>query len=295
MPKKILCVLCALLLLSGCGPVRNLVQEPAPTVDPHAGMVQVESGYGTKIWITEYEEIPVNPLRAVNVAEAEQLTGDDGVVYEMQKGIDVSEHQGEIDWAAVAASGEAKFAIIRVGYRGYGESGTLVPDARFPDNIRGAAESGIRIGAYFFSQATSVEEAEEEADFLLRLLTLHEPEKFSLPIFFDWEYIEGADARTDGVSGETVTECALAFCERLREAGYTPGVYAYRNLAYRSYDLSRIRELPLWIGAVGDTPDFYYRFDIWQRSTAGRLDGIEGDVDLDTIFVPISPPDESQR
>lgn len=283
MPKKIICVLCALLLLCGCGPIRDPVPEPVETVDPHAGMVQVESGYGTQIWVKEYKDVPVNPFRETVIGSGQTIRDENGFAYEALRGIDVSEHQGAVDWAQLAADG-LDFALLRVGYRGYGESGSLVPDARFTDNIKGASENRIRIGAYFFSQATTVEEAEEEADFLLRLLTLHEPEEFSLPIFFDWEYIEGADARTDGVSGETVTECALAFCERLRDAGYTPGIYTYRSLAYTGYDLSRIREYPLWIGAVGENPDFYYRFDIWQYSIHGSLNGVSGDVDLDVIF-----------
>ena len=274
------------LLLCGCGQ-NGHIHAPVSTVDPYAGKVQVESGYGTKIWITEHEEIPVNPLRAVNVAEAEQLAGDDGVVYEMQKGIDVSEHQGEIDWAAVAASGEAKFALIRVGYRGYGENGTLCADAWYRENIRGALDHGLSAGLYFFSQATSEEEAAEEADYLVTLLEGFPPADFALPVFFDWEEISVEQARTDYVDGETMTRCALAFCERLQTAGYRCGIYAYRSLAYFRYDLPQIADYPLWIAAVGNCPDFYYRFAVWQKSTVGEIPGIEGNVDVDVIFVPI--------
>ncbi len=285
MRKILLPALLIALLLCGCGRIGS-VPEPVSTVDPYAGKVQVESGYGTKIWITEYEEIPVNPLRAVNVAEAEQLTGDDGVVYEMQKGIDVSEHQGEIDWAAVAASGEAEFALIRVGYRGYGENGTLCTDAWYRENIRGALDHGLSAGLYFFSQATSEEEAAEEADYLLTLLEGFSPTDFALPVFFDWEEISVEQARTDYVDGETMTRCALAFCERLQAAGYRCGIYAYRSLAYFRYDLPQIADYPLWIAAVGNCPDFYYRFAVWQKSTVGEIPGIEGNVDVDVIFVP---------
>lgn len=287
MQKRLLPILIAcLLLLGGCG---NSVfsGQPVATVDPYAGMVQVESGYGTKIWVREYEDVPVNPLRDVRLEEQTEIVDENGVVYDAETGIDVSEHQGEIDWAAVAEYDPA-FAIIRAGYRGYGEAGKLCEDACFAANLEGALSHGIPVGIYFFSQAVSAEEAAEEAEFLLELLAGHPPAELSLPVFFDWEDISFDAARTDGLGGEALTDCVEAFCGRLGEAGYTAGVYAYRTLAYHRYDLSRISKYPLWIGALGNGPDFYYAFDIWQYSVDGQVPGIEVPVDLDVIFVPRS-------
>jgi GH25 family lysozyme M1 (1,4-beta-N-acetylmuramidase) len=151
-----------MLLLSGCG------AAPQPA-DPYAGMVQVESGYGTKMWVKEYPEVPVNPLRNWDGTAADGITDENGVRYTVRDGVDVSEHQGEIDWTKLAADG-VDFAILRAGYRGYGAAGRLMEDAFFKQNIAGALENGVDVGVYFFSQATSAEEAEEEADFLLALL-----------------------------------------------------------------------------------------------------------------------------
>ena len=203
--------------------------------------------------------------------------------------LDISEHQGTVDWTALAGR-NVEFAILRAGYRGYGEAGTLNEDACFADNLRGTQENGIDIGIYFFSQATNTAEAEEEADFLIGLLRSYAPENLTLPVFYDWEHIDYDYARTDDVTDETVTDCTVAFCERLRAAGYEGGVYTFRFFAYHSYDLSRIKDYPLWIGAVGKNPDFYYDFDIWQRSAGGKLEGIESRVDIDVIFEPVGEP-----
>lgn len=277
--------LAVLLLLCGCSGI-DTEAAPTATVDPHAGMVRVDSGYGAKIWVKKYEDVDVNPLREVHVTQVEEVIDENGVQYDLLNGIDVSEHQGQIDWAALAASEERPaFVILRAGYRGYGEEGRLCTDAWFDENVSGARENGIPMGVYFFSQAVNEEEAVEEAEFLLQLLNGHDPEEFSLPIFFDWEEISGQTARTDGVDGKTLTSCALAFCRTLESAGYVPGIYSYRSLSYFRYDLAAIADYPMWMGALGSCPDYYYTFAIWQRSTTGTLPGIEGNVDLDVIFV----------
>lgn len=272
-------------LLYGCGSVRR-VETPVTTIDPYAGLVQVESGYGTQIWVREYEDVPVNPLRHLNVFEANEITDENGVNYSIQTGIDVSEHQGVIDWDRID-SNITNFAIIRAGYRGYGEAGKLCMDAYFHDNLDGALRNNIPVGLYFFSQAVSPDEAEEEAEFILFLLTGYDPTQISLPIYYDWENIGFDDARTDGLDGETLTDCAIAFCNRLKKAGYEAGIYSYRSLSYFRYDLPQIDKYPVWIGALGNCPDYYYRFDIWQYSTDGAISGVEGNVDLDMIFTPV--------
>ena len=286
MRKRGIGALAALLLLSGCG---FWPRTPAETPDPHEGMVLVASGQGTHMWVKEYEDVPVNPLRDTSIIANRDIVDENGVHYTKRLGVDVSEHQGTVDWTALAGR-NVEFAILRAGYRGYGEAGTLNEDICFADNLRGTQENGIDIGIYFFSQATNTAEAEEEADFLIGLLRSYAPENLALPVFYDWEHIDYDYARTDDVTDETVTDCTVAFCERLREAGYDAGVYTFRFFAYHSYDLSRIKDYPLWIGAVGKNPDFYYGFDIWQRAVGGTLDGIEGKVDIDMIFVPVSSP-----
>ena len=281
MGKKIAALaLCAALALSMCACSAD--GEPAQTVDPYAGMVQVDSGYGTTMWVKEYENVPVCGWDRSLFREGSTFIRYTGSDYAVFQGIDVSEHQQEIDWQRAALAG-VDFAMIRAGYRGYSE-GKLYEDAYFRRNIEGAQAQGINAGIYFFSQATTVEEAVEEADYLIGLLDGYTPD---MPVFFDWESIDGDEARTDNVTGETLTQCAVAFCERLKEAGLEPGVYAYRYLAYFYYDLELIEPYKLWIGAVGTEPDFYYEHDIWQFTDSGTVDGIEGPVDLNLMLVPI--------
>ena len=281
MKKEIIVLLlCAALLLSGCG---EQAPPPVETVDPYEGMVLVESGYGTQMWVTEYPELPVNPFTAEDFQDG-VYTGTD---YLVRCGIDVSEHQGEIDWAAVRED-DIQFAVIRAGYRGYGEAGSLRQDACFTANMEGARNNGLSIGIYFFSQATDAEEAVQEADYLLELLAPYGPSAFALPIYYDWEAISQVTARTDGMDGESITACAVAFCGRIAAAGYRAGIYAYRNLGYFSYDLRQLQDYSLWIAALGSYPDFYYAHEIWQYSIGGRVSGIGTDVDLDLLFVPAS-------
>ena len=107
----------------------------------------------------------------------------------------------------------------------------------------------------------------------------------TLPVAFDWEYIQTEAARTDEIYGGTMTDCAAAFCDGIAAAGYAPAVYAYRYLAYFMYDLSRLKDYALWISAVGPRADFYYRHTLWQYSDTGTVPGIEGEVDLDMLFI----------
>ena len=103
-------------------------------------------------------------------------------------------------------------------------------------------------------------------------------------VFYDWETIGTEPARTDGVSGETITDCALAFTAKMEEAGYEGGVYAYRKLGYFSYDLSRLADREIWLSAPGDYPDFYYAHSWWQYSYEGKVPGIEVETDLNLYF-----------
>ena len=269
--RKIALLCLALLLLTGCGHTA----PPAETVDPYAGMVQVESGYGTRIWVREHEELEQNPLR-----EPEAYAAGAELGYELLSGLDVSEHQGEIDWAAVREAG-MRFAIVRAGYRGYGQAGRLREDAYFARNMSAAAAQGLELGVYFFSQAVTPEEAVEEAEFLLELLAQLPEGTVGLPVFYDWEDIDGLEARTAGLDGETVTRCAQAFCETVTAAGYQAGIYAYRSLAYFTYDLPRLRDYTLWIGALNTYPDFYFAHEFWQRAVETGVPGVRGDVDMD--------------
>ena len=195
------------------------------------------------------------------------------------QGIDVSVYQGEIDWKAVANSG-IDFAMIRVGYRGYSQ-GTLQMDERFQANIEGALSAGLEVGVYFFSQATTVAEAEEEADFVLEAIREY---PIHYPVVFDWEFITTGTARTDGMDGQGITQCASAFCELVSVAGYTPMIYFNQDMGYLVYSLDQLDSSPFWLAEYDSRPDFYYDFEMWQYTHTGSVPGIEGNVDLNLAF-----------
>jgi len=194
-------------------------------------------------------------------------------------GVDVSTYQGEIDWRQAAAAG-VEFAMIRVGFRGY-LSGALALDDRFIQNADGAAEAGVKIGAYFFSQAVTPAEAEEEADFVVSALAGYD---VTYPVVFDWENVESPDARTSGISPRELTELASAFCARIAEAGYTPAVYFNVPTGYFMYDLASLSDYVFWLAEYRSVPTFYYSFDLWQYTDAGRVPGIDAPVDLNLCF-----------
>ncbi len=198
-------------------------------------------------------------------------------------GIDVSSYNGNIDWAQVKNSG-IDFAIIRIGGRGYGESGVLYSDDKAIQNITNAQANGIKVGVYFFSQAINEAEAIEEADYIYSLLN---GTKLDFPVCFDWETIEDDTARTDNVTPSELTTCARAFCDRVREYGDTPVIYSESYELYNRYELQKLSDIDIWYCEYADTPNFDYEFSMWQYSNTGTVNGIDGNVDLNICFTDI--------
>ena len=194
-------------------------------------------------------------------------------------GVDVSEWMGPIDWEAVAGDG-VHFAILRAGRRGYTEGG-LFTDGKFDEYYEGATEAGLDVGAYFFSQAVSVAEAEEEARLMLSIL---DGRPLQLPVYFDWE-LPAKHARTKNVSAETLTKCAVAFCRIIEDAGYTPAFYASMDIAYTRYNLESMSGYSFWYAQYSGKPTYHYKFDIWQYSRSGKVKGIKYDADLNLMFL----------
>ena len=190
-------------------------------------------------------------------------------------GVDVSEHNGEIDWNRVKGAG-VQFAYIRVGYRG-SHAGNVVADARFAENIVAARQAGLAVGVYFFSQAKTEEEAREEADFAAKRLAGSDVE---YPIAFDMEPdAEGAD-RISTLSGRELTAVATAFCEQCEKNGYHAVVYGNRY-DLSQYDLKQLAAYGFWYAEYSSKPTSSLRFGIWQYTKAGSVDGIEREVDID--------------
>lgn len=194
-------------------------------------------------------------------------------------GIDVSKYQGTIDWNAVKASG-ISFVIIRCGYRGY-ESGAIVEDARFRANIQGARAAGLRVGVYFFSQAINEQEAVEEASACLNLVSGY---GLNYPIFFDSEYSTSArTGRADGLSKGDRTAAAVAFCETVRNSGYSAGVYASKNWYANQLNYATVSQYCVWNARYGSAPGL--SCNMWQYTSQGTVSGISGRVDLNISYM----------
>ena len=272
--------------------VIGLLSKNEP-VDSHKGQVYIYDGFDW-IWMTPLEGVPANELTedlfSSNGGRIE-YTGSD---YDVLRGVDVSEHQLDIDWKQVAASG-VDYAYIRVGWRGYTEGG-LFEDAYFERNIQGALNAGLHVGVYMFSQAVTVQEAIEEADFVLERIGKY---NVTLPVVFDWEKIEAAEARSHGLTMELRTDCARAFCETVKSAGYVPCVYFNRNLGYYGYDLTRLTDYEFWFSLPeSGFPNFYYACDMWQYSFTETVPGIAEPTDMNLWFIAkpkVSPSPDAEK
>lgn len=245
------------------------------TIDIHEGQIKY-----SKYWVDILPEVPVNSYNLEYFVKQDgRMTYADGN-RETSIGIDVSTHQGEIDWAQVAASG-IDFVFVRVGYRGYGKTGSMNEDKYFRQNIEGAKAAGLKVGVYFFSQAISMIEAVEEAKFVLNCIDGYE---LDYPVVFDWETIGSAPARTDNLSTDMLCSAANSFCKTIESSGYRPMVYFNKHIGYMKYDLSRVMQYDFWYAQYAPKPDFYYDFNIWQYTSSGSVPGIKGNVDMNISF-----------
>lgn len=271
------------------------VEGPQPTTPPETTTPKVDTPvtHFTQKYVSMYlggneYRIPIiQTLRMHDYNWDNVLQQKNGLKYYTKNGkknsligVDVSSHQKAIDWNKVKAAG-VEYAIIRVGFRGYGEAGTIVLDEYFHANIQAALKAGLKVGVYFFSQAITEAEAIEEAEFLLNEIKGY---NITFPIVYDPEDISGDKARTDGLSGEQITNQCIAFCERIRQAGYTPMIYANKRWTLTRIDLTRLTDYDLWLAAYVDQPDIPYLFTMWQYSSSGTVDGISGSVDLNISF-----------
>ena len=270
--------------------VIGLLSKKEPE-DPHKGQVYIYDGFDW-IWMTPLEGVPANELTEDLFSSTGGSIRYIGSDYDVLRGVDVSEHQLDIDWKQVAASG-VDYAYIRVGWRGYTEGG-LFEDAYFERNIQGALDAGLHVGVYMFSQAVTVQEAIEEADFVLERIGKY---NVTLPVVFDWEKIEAAEARSHGLTMEIRTDCARAFCETVKSAGYVPCVYFNRNLGYYGYDLTRLTDYEFWFSLPeSGFPNFYYACDMWQYSFTETVPGIAEPTDMNLWFIAkpeVSPAPET--
>ncbi len=210
--------------------------------------------------------------------------------YTIRQGVDVSEHNGPIDWRAVAASGQADFAFIRVGYRGY-SSGGLYPDSRCRENLAGALDAGLEVGVYFYSQAITQAEAREEAEYALELLGSY-ASRITLPVVIDFEYAE-SDGYVGRLYDAKLTQSAAtgicnAFCSVVAAAGFEPCVYANSVVLTDKLDAAALKGT-VWMANYVDESGYAGDYTYWQYTSSGGVAGFAGLVDRNYWYV--APPD----
>lgn len=200
----------------------------------------------------------------------------------VSNGIDVSEHNGKIDWEKVKETQD--FAFIRVGYRGYG-NGEIYKDKYADDNLKNANKAKIPVGVYFYTQAVTAEEAEDEADFVYSIIKKH---NIDLPVIIDFEYPIDSDGNAVGRLFEsdndinTNAEIINAFIDKLEKKGYTAGVYASSSVLHNKINMKKVRKSAVrWVADYNDNVTYDVDYTVWQYSETGSVDGISSKyVDL---------------
>ena len=238
-----------------------------------------------------YEYIPVDYSLSTHSYDWDNLYTDqwgkdyivDGESHALRI-IDVSSHQGKIDWDAVAADG-VDGVFVRLGYRGY-TKGALNIDDYFYRNLEGAQAAGLDVGVYFYSQSINSKEAREEAEFVLDALEGYE---LQLPVVYDIEGAQTSAYRTYGVSVQTNTNMVMAFCDTIWEAGYDTMFYSYTSFLAKNLDLSQLQGYDLWMAQYYPVPFCPYNFQIWQYDYQARVDGIDAPVDMNLLFTDYEP------
>ena len=253
---------------------------------------ETDAAQGEIVTINDSEmgTVTLRPVEGAEIStySAENLKKDANGYYEYYEngenishlGVDLSEYQGEVDFEKVKAAG-VEFVMLRIGGRFYGTEGKLYEDGAFDTYYEQAKAAGLKVGAYYFSQAASVADAQEEAAQTIKKLN---GRTLDYPVAFDWENIGDDEARTDGVTGAELTSIAEAFCDAINEAGYKSIVYANAGQMFVMYDFETMKNYDFWLADYREFPTMYYNYDMWQYATDGAVDGIEGEVDLNISF-----------
>lgn len=208
-------------------------------------------------------------------------------------GIDVSSHNGKIDWKKVAGAG-VEFVMIRMGYRGY-VTGKIVQDAYFEQNIRGAAENGIEIGAYFYSTAITEAEALQEAAWVCQTLDemAEEGIKILYPVAYDFEeFFNKQKSRADNLSRQQLTKNTIAFLNYVSSSGYTPMLYASKSSITDYWDFNAIKDYDFWLAHYIKSTTYKGEYAMWQYTCRGKVDGIRGYTDLNASYYRYVYPSE---
>ena len=173
--------------------------------------------------------------------------------------------------------------MIRIGYRGYGSAGNFAEDPYFRMNIEGAKKAGLKVGVYFFTQAVNKDEAIEEAKWVINILKQSGyAHQLDYPIAIDTEMSVAPNnsGRADNLDVATRTAVCKAFCETIKQNGYTPMIYASRNWFYDNLNMNELNQFDIWLAQYNAVADYTGHYEIWQHSSTGTVSGVSGNVDL---------------
>lgn len=293
--RRILLLLCTVILTTGCQSekeVNNTVEtkgEKKQNKEKEERTFSFVDVLGESYEAPLLEDIPKKEYdydRLIDKGGYKYYTDKDGNVIS-KLGIDVSEYQPSVDWQQVKNAG-IEFVMVRMGYRGYGEAGTLVVDKMFRHHVENALGAGLGVGVYFFSQAVNDAEVKEEAEFVLENIKDY---NLTYPVVFDTEEIKFDTARTDNLTSEQFTRNCEVFCDVIQAAGYDTMIYANMKWFAFTLDLTKLTDYPKWYADYEPIPQCPYEFDMWQYTESGSVPGIDGNVDLNVYF----PQDEKLR
>jgi len=284
--KRAFCILLVffVLLCTACGSGNQKTEIQESTDEALLEAVEAQANKSGSMWELMCRMFPsyiihkdlkgnfthtkVNTELALNTYDWSSLAGT-------YKGMDVSYYQGDINWSKVAQSG-ITYAIIRVGYRGYSE-GKMVTDNNFEANIKGALENDIPVGVYLVTKALTEEEAVEEAEFLINHIKVY---NVTWPVVIDIEPTANIQDRTAELTADVRTRNVLAFCNRIKEEGYTPMIYGGVGTFMNYLEFDKLEGIDKWFAQYFNQPYLRYEFGIWQASSTGSVSGIKGDVDI---------------
>ena len=254
------------------------------TTDKTITIYDIEEGY---MEVPYYPELPQCEYDWSKLSLNGQILSYDDPGYDPVLGVDVSKFQGDVDWKKVKDQG-FDFVIMRLGYRGY-QNGKLVTDEYYEKNIKGAQEAGLDVGVYFLSQALNEDEAVEEAEYTISELKRCSTEPITYPVVVDSEKIKFGTSRTESMNGTERTDAILAFCKTIEEAGYKSALYANSQWLTKDLDIRRLTDTDIWFADYqifdnNEAPLYPYPFSMWQYTNKGKVEGINGDADLNIYF-----------
>jgi len=273
------------IILARKGKIMSLLKKiSAAILAALIAAVSIPAGYAyadsddPTLWVMENQPLKTCSYTTQSLTHNSKFDG-----YSRYYGVDVSVYQGSINWTKVAAAGK-KYAFVRVGYRGY-SSGSLNADSYYKTNITNAYAAGIKVGAYFFSQAITTSEAKAEADYVISRLASYNT-KISMPVVIDVEYA-GSPGRLKaaGLSKTAQTNIALAFCREIAAAGYTPMVYASTSFFGSHFNMSSIASsYPVWVAQYSSSCSYTGTYSFWQYTSVATVNGISGKTDKDVWY-----------